>query len=146
MTPLNILCNNLPKQLVKTIAFVGEAAILRNVLEIFNQSKGIAVAKRVRSASTLWQRTVGLLMTPVLAAGEGLWISPCQSVHTFFMRYAIDVAFLDSSHKVLACQTLVPWRVSSWVRGARGVLEFPAGTLQQSKTVVGDQLVLRKDS
>lgn len=83
---------------------------------------------------------MGLLMTPELAKDTGLWITPCQSVHTLFMRYTIDVAFVDRESRVLSVSTLKPWRLSRWARKATGVIELPAGTLQATQTAVGDQL------
>jgi uncharacterized protein len=98
------------------------------------------VLGRVRVAKSLWQRAVGLLGTPMLTPGSGLWLTPCRSVHTFFMRYAIDVIFLDLHGKVLDARTLPPWRFSPRVPRSCGVLEFPAGTLEQSETQIGDRL------
>ena len=85
------------------------------------------LAARVREAKTMIERLVGLLATPVLPVGEGLWIQRCNNVHTFFMRYAIDVLFVAPDHTVVATQTLVPWRISKWERKASTVLELPAG-------------------
>ena len=69
-----------------------------------------------------------------------MWISPCRSIHTFFMRYAIDVAFLGKDRTVLFMATYPPWRISRIILSAAGVLELPAGTLQRTKTAVGDRL------
>lgn len=112
-------------------------------LTVRNNTRG-TVLGRVQVADSLWQRAKGLLGTPMLSPGSGLWLSPCQSVHTCFMRYAIDVAFLDETNKVLALSTLPPWRISRWVARSRGVLEFPAGTLRQTETQVGDVLELKE--
>ena len=60
------------------------------------------------------------------------------------MRYAIDVLFLDGEGVVLRQQSLRPWRASAWVWKARGVLEFPAGTLAESATAPGDRIELKE--
>src|SRR5262249_17348021 len=89
---------------------------------------GIIVADALRVADTHWSRMRGLLGTGSLEPGAGLWIVPCQQVHMFGMRYAIDVVFLDAAGRVLATvPTLRPWPVSPGVRAARGVLGLPAG-------------------
>ena len=86
-------------------------------------------------------RTVGLLGTTELPAGDGLLIERSPSIHMFFMRYAIDAIFIDAEHratKVVA--NLRPWRVVWWARGARDCLELPAGAAATSRTQAGDQL------
>ena len=111
-------------------------------MTVRNAARG-TVLGRVSVASTWWQRTVGLLRTEMLPPGSGLWLSPCRAVHTFFMRYAIDVVFIDTAGKVLHAKTLVPWRMSRWVPKSRGVLEFPVGTVQSTETQVGDRLEMK---
>jgi uncharacterized membrane protein (UPF0127 family) len=81
-------------------------------------------------ARTSWSRFVGLMGRQDLPAGRGLWIEPCNSIHMFFMRFAIDVLFLDRGGRVKrVLLRLRPWRVSPIVFGARTVVELPAGTL-----------------
>ncbi|MFA6031017.1 MAG: DUF192 domain-containing protein [Elusimicrobiota bacterium] len=79
-------------------------------------------------ADGLRSRLVGLLGRSALGRGEGLWLVPCSQVHMFFMRFPIDVVFLDAKGRVLqVVRELRPWRVSPWVRGAHSALELPAG-------------------
>ena len=76
-----------------------------------------------------------------LPFGDALWIDPCNSIHTFFMRIPIDVLLLDRDLRVVkAFHALVPWRMTLIYRKARTVLELPAGTLAASQTAEGDQL------
>jgi uncharacterized membrane protein (UPF0127 family) len=110
-------------------------------VRVANLTRGTSVADRCRVASSLRERTVGLLATPSLEAGGGLLIERTQSIHMFFMRYAIDVAFLDRHGRVTrTVSNLRPWRVVWWARGARDCLELPVGALAASRTVAGDQL------
>lgn len=89
---------------------------------------GSVVASAVRVACSPWSRLRGLL-GHTLESGEGLLISPCNGVHTFFMRYPIDVVFLDGEGGVLLIREAMPAnRMVPWVRGAHRVLELPAGT------------------
>lgn len=107
-----------------------------------NTTQGVVLADRVRCADTFFSRLIGLLRTPVLSTGEGLWISPCTSVHTWFMRYPIDVIFLDAKGIVLQSATMRPWRMSRIVWKSQGCLELPAGTIEQARTRIGDRIQL----
>ena len=110
-------------------------------VRVDNLTRGTLVADRCRVAASLRDRTVGLLATPSLAAGEGLLIERTQSIHMFFMRYPIDVIFLDRDARVTrTVAALRPWRVVWWARGARDCLELPVGALAASGTLAGDQL------
>jgi hypothetical protein len=104
-------------------------------------TRGIVVAEHLRSAHTHWTRLRGLLGTATLPAGHGLWIRPCRQVHMFWMRYAIDVVFLDGEHNVVALvERLEPGRISPKVRGATSVLELPAGTIAATGLTTGVHL------
>jgi len=112
-------------------------------VRVDNLTRGTSVAERCRVAATLRERTVGLLATRSLATGEGLLIERTQSIHMFFMRFPIDVVFMDRQAKVArTVAALRPWRVVWWARGARDCLELPVGALAASGTAVGDQLAV----
>jgi uncharacterized membrane protein (UPF0127 family) len=84
----------------------------------------------------------GLLGRAALAAGEGLLIRPASAIHTFFMRFAIDVVFIDRDGVVLrVVPALRPWRLAAR-RGARSVLELPAGEAAARGIGPGDRLDL----
>jgi len=110
-------------------------------VRIANLTRGTSIAERCRVARSLPERTVGLLATPQPAMGEGLLIERTQSIHMFFMRYPIDVAFIDRSGLVRkTVSALRPWHVVWWARGARDCIELPAGALDASRTETGDRL------
>ncbi len=112
-------------------------------MRITNTRNNRLLADRCRLAASAVTRLVGLLNKSSLDAGEGLLIRPCSSVHTMFMRFPIDVVFLDPEGKVLRVYTpLKPWRSSRIVRGAKQTLELPAGAVAASDTRVGDRLVI----
>jgi uncharacterized membrane protein (UPF0127 family) len=111
---------------------------------VMNDSQGTVLASRARLACSLAARTRGLLGTASLPSGTGLWLKPCRSIHTFFMRYPIDVLFLDPAGKVVAQKTLSPWRLSGWIPRAQSVVELPAGTLVQSGSKIGDQISCKR--
>jgi uncharacterized membrane protein (UPF0127 family) len=101
------------------------------------------VAERCRVARSLRDRTVGLLGTPSLPVGEGLWIEHSPSIHMFFMRYPIDAVFVSGDGRVVRiAENLRPWRIVAWARGARDCLELPVGAVRASGTQVGDELGL----
>ena len=102
---------------------------------------GVILANRVTIASTRKQRAVGLLGRRSLEAGEGLLITPCHGVHTWFMRFSIDVLSMDADGIVVdAVSTLKPWRMRLPRPGARTVLELPAGTLLTEPSSIGHRI------
>jgi uncharacterized protein len=108
-----------------------------------NRSNGVVVADRVAVADTRATRRAGLLARRGLEPGEALWIVPSRGVHTWGMRFAIDVLALDEEGNVIDCvSNLRPWRVRLPRRGTAGVLELPAGTLAASHTDMGHRIVL----
>ena len=95
-------------------------------------------------ADTSAKRRTGLLKHQRLEPGEGLWIRPCESVHTFFMKFPIDLVYVDKQRKVRKVRHAVPaWRVSACLV-AESVLELPAGTAERTQTKPGDVLAFEK--
>lgn len=106
-----------------------------------NESNGRTLADRSERAAGVLQRMKGLLGRDGLERGEGLHIVPCNSIHTFFMRFSIDVLFLDHEGTVLrALDAIPPWRATRVYAKARSVLELPAGTLAETSTRAGDRV------
>ena len=113
-------------------------------LRVRNQTRDTALADRADIADTASARNRGLLSRVGLAPGEGLWIVPCEGVHTIGMKFPIDVVFLNKKRKVLKIRReMKKWRMAMCLRG-HSVLELPAGTCDGAKTAVGDQLELEK--
>ena len=82
------------------------------------------------------------MFTACLPEGEALVIEPCNSIHMFFMRYPLDVIFLDREGRVLYMhEGIKPWRVGKPVRGARQAVELPEGTIGRTATRMGDLVV-----
>ena len=103
------------------------------------------VCERCRVAEDPLSRGIGLLLTPSLPMGSGLLLTRTNAITMLFMRYAIDVAFLDAAGTVVA---LAP-RLAAWVparvaRRARDTLELPVGALSASGTQVGDELLIEE--
>nr|MDA8233868.1 DUF192 domain-containing protein [Clostridia bacterium] len=95
-------------------------------------------------ATTSISRLVGLLNRKALAPGEGLLIKPCQAVHTCFMRFAIDVIFLDQDYRVVGLvENIKPFRFSPFFNQGVMALELPAGTVKETDTQLGNCLDIR---
>jgi uncharacterized membrane protein (UPF0127 family) len=106
-----------------------------------NLETGAVLADRVAVAATHAARAVGLLSRASLHPGEALWIVPSRGVHTFGMRFAIDVIALDDSGVVIDRVThLKPWRLRLPRRGTAGVLELAVGVLDRSGTALGHRI------
>ena len=104
-----------------------------------NVTRDSVVGDRIRIADTSLTRLFGLLGRSGLDAGEGLWIQPSSGVHTFFMRFSIDVVGLDRNRKVVKLwPDLVPYRVTSIKTKIHSVLELPAGQIATTATELGD--------
>ena len=95
-----------------------------------------AATLTISQARSFRARLGGLLARPPLRDDEALYLAPCASVHTCFMRYAIDVAFLDRAGRVLKVATLAPWRAAACL-GAAGTLELRAGQAAARGITVG---------
>jgi uncharacterized membrane protein (UPF0127 family) len=112
------------------------------VYRVRNTTRNQELSHRTLLADSFTARLVGLLGRRTLPVGEGLHIVPCNSIHTFFMRFPIDVAFLSTEGQVVKTfHALRPWRATSLYPKARSVLELPAGALRDSQTQEGDTLV-----
>ena len=115
--------------------------MMRRML-VQNETRHSVLAELADVADTSAKRRKGLLGRDSLPTGHGLWIVPCESVHTYGMRFPIDVLYLDRKKRVRKLRrAMLPWRLSLCL-SAHSVLELPAGTIEQTKTQPGDQLVL----
>jgi uncharacterized protein len=89
-------------------------------------------------------RRTGLLKHERLQSGEGLWIVPCEAVHTFGMKFPIDVLFLNRKRQILKIRKDMDRRRITMCLRAHSVLELPAGTIDRTGTATGDQLEFEK--
>lgn len=103
--------------------------------------RGEVVTSQLVRADRMWSRMRGLLGRASLPANEGLWITPCPSIHMFGMRFAIDAVFLDEQHQVVRVfEDLLPWRMARGGKFAHSVLELPRGKAAFFNIRVGDRL------
>lgn len=111
-------------------------------MRIRNHTRGTELASKAHTARGFWSRLIGLLGRSSLQTGGALVLEPCNSIHTAFMRFAIDVVYIDRSGQVVkVISKLKPFRVSGAFQGACSVIELPSGTIENTGTAPGDQLV-----
>lgn len=111
------------------------------LLRVVNLSKNTCLGTKISVADSPRARMVGLLGTTDLKPDCGLLIFPTQAVHTFGMKFPIDVAFLDRNRKVVGMRKAVrPYRLTPIYWRAECVLELPVTTLDTSQTEIGDIL------
>ena len=109
-----------------------------------NETRDKTLAVRLEVADNSYTRRKGLLGRDGLEPGSGLWIYPCESVHTFAMRFSIDLVYLDRNYVVKKLRSSVPPGRLSACLSARSVIELPAGTIEATGTEVGDHIAIRR--
>ena len=105
---------------------------------VINVTRNTELASKAEVAKSGSKRSKGLLGRKGLTAGEGMWILPCEAIHTFFMQFAIDLVYLDrKNHIKKVVSSVPPWRLSACL-SAYSVLELPSGTVHNSQSRPGD--------
>jgi len=101
------------------------------------------LADRLQVPRTPLGRALGLMFRSPLRPGEGMWIVPCNGIHTCFLTGAIDVIFLDREDRIVTVrERLAPWRMVPFVGGAHGVLELAAGSVEGLELRAGEHLLI----
>jgi uncharacterized membrane protein (UPF0127 family) len=115
-------------------------------MKVFNMSKNIIIGDKVSLADNFYSRLFGLIPRKSISTGEGLIIDPCNSIHMFFMRFPIDVLFVDKNNVVVyIVENIKPWRISKVVWNSKYVVELPVGTVKKASTTVGDKIKIERD-
>ncbi|HOY09666.1 MAG TPA: DUF192 domain-containing protein [Candidatus Omnitrophota bacterium] len=115
-------------------------------MRITNQTKNTLIADRARLADTIVSRLVGLLSRASLSSQEGLVITECRQIHMLFMRFAIDVIFVNRDNKVVGLvRDIKPFRMSPYFFRAQKAIELPVGVIDSSRTEKGDTLFLKDE-
>jgi len=113
-------------------------------IKVRNLDRGTVLADAAEVADTSAKRRTGLLKHSSLEPGAGLWIAPCEAVHSFGMKFAIDLVYMDRKKRVRKIRReMVPRRLSACLT-AHSVLELPVGAIDASRTEPGDQLEFEK--
>ena len=112
-------------------------------MKLYCENNNKLILNNLIVARNFYSRFLGLMFKDRLGDGEGLLLSPCNGIHTFFMRFPIDVIFLDSNFRVIKIiPEMVPNRFSPFVKGASKVLELSAKSSDFYELKEGDKLVL----
>ncbi len=111
-------------------------------VRVLNVTRQTLLASNVVVADHGATRRKGLLGRAMLSSGEGLWIVPCEAVHTFGMQFPIDLIYLDRRRRIIrVCSDVPPWRLSMCL-SAHSVIELVSGTIRDTQTRLGDDLRL----
>ena len=112
-------------------------------MKIINKSKNIVLAEDASNADNPFKRMKGLLGKKEFMLGKALILKPCNSIHTFFMRFPIDVLFINKENKVIAfLPSFKPFRLTRIYPASSSVIEFPSGTLKPNLVERGDIIAL----
>lgn len=107
-------------------------------ISILNVTRNTQIANRAEVAGSGMKRSKGLLGRKGLDAGEGMWIVPCEAVHTFFMQFPLDLIYLDKKNRIRKVKSNVrPWRLSVCL-SAHSIIELPVGAIRDSQSQPGD--------
>jgi uncharacterized protein len=107
---------------------------------VINLTKKTWLATKVRKADNFLTRLVGLLKRTQLGPEEALWLMPSKGIHTVGMKFPIDVVFLNKEFFVVGLISgMLPYRVSGVHMRGYSVIELPSGTINKSRTEIGDQ-------
>jgi len=137
---MNPLRSKLDALLARVLPRPAHAEIVR--LRITNLTRQVEIADRAEVADRGERRRKGLLGRSQLTAGEGLWIVPCEAIHTFGMQFPIDLVYLDRRSRVVKTRSQVrPGRLSACL-SAHSVVELPSGTVRSTLTEPGDKMEL----
>ncbi len=112
-------------------------------MRIINKNKDALLAENAIIADNIFTRIKGLLGRKALAQGSALVIKPCNAIHSFFMRFPIDVLFIGDKGKTIAIKkSFKPFRLTGIYWGVKFVVELPAGVIDETSTAVGDEISL----
>jgi uncharacterized membrane protein (UPF0127 family) len=109
------------------------------MIRVVNCRNGQVFLSHLREAQGHWQKFAGLMFAPSLGQGEGVMFRPARGIHTHFMRFAIDLVYLDEVQRVRAIrEAMPPWRLD--LRSATAVIEANAGAARAADIRIGDEL------
>ncbi|HLD88213.1 MAG TPA: DUF192 domain-containing protein [Candidatus Omnitrophota bacterium] len=108
---------------------------------IRNVTRNALIADKAIAANTMFKRMTGLLGRGALNPGEALVITPCRGIHMLFMKFPLDVIFIDRANTVVGlCPNIRPFQFSPFFLQAHSAIETPAGTIAASRTQMGDTI------
>jgi len=119
---------------------------LIKLLKVVDKTINIVIASKGALADTFLSRMTGLLNRKILHPDEALIITHCNSIHMFFMKFAIDAIFVSKDNIVVGLvEKIKPFRLSPIFFKASYVIEVPAGTISEKKVSIGDQISIENE-
>jgi hypothetical protein len=110
-------------------------------LRLINKTSNIIISENVMVANTYFKRLKGLMFTKELSNQSALHIIPCNEIHTFNMRYSIDVLYLDKNNNILAIEEeMKPGKIGKRVNNAQSVVELPSGKVKRVNVKTGQEV------
>lgn len=116
-------------------------------MKLINKTSNTTISENVMVADTFFKRLKGLMFTKELPEQNALLIESCNEIHTFNMRYSIDVLYLDASNNILAIdEDMKPGKIGKRVRNAVSVVELPSGKIKKLDIKIGQTITFNQDS
>lgn len=114
-------------------------------MKIYNSTQNNLIADAVKVADNFFTRSIGLLLKKTVSQDEALIIKPCCSIHTFFMRFEIDVLFVNKQNEIVALyENVKPWRILPIHLRSDYVIELCAGQISDKNIQKGDTINILK--
>lgn len=111
---------------------------------IFNIDTGKIIVEKFHIAQTFWQRLFGLITYKTLPDNEGMILINSNGIHTLFMRFPIDVLYVNEYYQIIEVyRDVKPWKLLPIRKKAKYVIEIPAGTIANSRTKKGHRVIIR---
>lgn len=115
--------------------------IKMKLVKIINTKNNEIIGNEIIYANTPYRRFIGLMGKKEINDGQGVFLTPCNSIHMMFMKFPIDLIFVDRKNKIIhMTENIQPWKISRIVFMAQSVLELPVGTISKTMSEVGDIL------
>ncbi|WP_087972492.1 DUF192 domain-containing protein [Oceanobacillus rekensis] len=112
-------------------------------IKLVNIDTDEVIAERVDGAYTFWSRFKGLMLTESMPENGALHITPCTAIHTFFMKFSIDIIYLNKEKEIVGIEEdLEPGKIGKKFMNVKSVIELSAGTIRNTPTVVGQKVDL----
>ncbi|GAA0591086.1 DUF192 domain-containing protein [Virgibacillus siamensis] len=110
-------------------------------MKLVNKNTGDVIATNVQTAYSFWRRFRGLMLKENMPEGSALHIAPCPSIHTFFMKFSIDILYLNKENEIVGVEKeLAPGKIGKRFAGGYSVIEFPTGGICDLAVHIGDTL------
>lgn len=114
-------------------------------MKMMNAQTGQVIAESVELAHSFKKRLTGRMFTKTFPKGHAIHLQPCRQIHTFFMRYTIDVLYLDAEYVVVAIMEDLPaWKFGDLIEDADSVVELPSQTVQELNIKIGQTIVFNQ--